>query len=135
MSATPPPPASGPRPPASWLERLAGLVGLLVLVGVAAVLGYDGLIRARAPPDIVVEATARRPMTRGHLVMLLVRNQGGTPVADLVVEATATMADGRREIATLRLDQVAAGSQEEGGVVFTHEPQDLALTARSFTLP
>lgn len=122
-------------PPVSWLERLAGLTGLLVLVGVAAVLGYDGLVRARAPPDIVVEATAQQPTTRGHLVMLRVRNHGGTPVADLVVEATATDEAGSRETATLRLDQVAAGSQEEGGVIFTDEPQDLALTARSFTLP
>lgn len=124
-----------PSPPASWLERLAGLTGLLVLLGVAAVLAHDGLIRAREPPDIVVEATAQQPTTRGHLVMLRVRNRGGTPVADLVVEATAGDAAGGRETAILRLDQVAAGSQEEGAVIFAHPPRDLALTARSFTLP
>jgi uncharacterized protein (TIGR02588 family) len=121
----------------SLLELAIGALGCVMLASVCGWLAYDALILSHSPPDIVAEATSVHRMQRGWLVMVRARNDGGTPVADAVIEVRARSADGTIEAASVRFEQLAAGSEEEGGVNFEREPMpgSIVLVPLSLTLP
>ncbi|WP_181707024.1 TIGR02588 family protein [Chthonobacter rhizosphaerae] len=120
-------PATGTSP-VEW--AVAGLGGALL----AAMIGYlvhDGLTGTGAPPDISVRTVSVTAVGEGHLVQVLVRNDGDSPAA--AVDILAELKDGESlvEDATATLDYLPQQSARPAGFFFERNPADHALTVRA----
>lgn len=117
------------RPPRS--EWVAAGFGLLIVLAVLGVLGYQALGAGESPPDIVNRVVALRPVSGGYLVQVEVRNRGGETTAGLTLEGT--LKEGERDLETSEatLDYVPGRSTREAGLFFTENPQRYRLELRA----
>jgi len=107
----------------NWLEWLILIVSIGLVIGVVGYLLVSGLT-SRGPASIrtqVISAEAVDSPDGGWLVPLIVRNEGGTAAAAIVVEATA-MVDGAEEASQLTVDLLAADSEVELALGFSGRP-------------
>lgn len=122
----------------TWPEAASATLGLLVLLGALAVLGYDGVFGGDAPPAIVVRADAVRETPGGHLVQIVVSNEGGETAAEVRITGRLVGPDGAvEETSAATFAYVPAGSERRGGLVFGADPAafSLRLSAEGFVLP
>lgn len=109
---------------ASILERLVGLVGLLLVIAAPSLLLYESFSREPSPPDIVVRAAGVQPLQGHYLLRFIAENRGGATGAQVPVVAELADAAGRtlarRQIL---LDYVPAHSRQEGGLYFPIDPR------------
>jgi len=133
---TPKPAATAPaRGGTPWLEWAAAAVGLVLILGVVAVIGREALTAKKGPPVISVRAEKVTETASGYVVDVTAANTGGETAAQVVIEGE--LVAGTPEWREATIDYLPAGSERRAGLVFGADPRThgLKLRARSFVEP
>jgi uncharacterized protein (TIGR02588 family) len=105
-------------------------VSLALIAGTAAMLVHAHVTSDDRPAAIVVTAGAPVTQSRGgYAVPLDVSNEGDTTAQAVVIEVTLSGRD-VEERSQVELAFVPHGSRRRAWVMFTHDPQSLALRVR-----
>ena len=120
-------------------ELVIGAIGLLLVLAIIGFLVYEGF-RTAEPPDIIVGVTNISDNGTYYLVEISVSNQGGHTAEELMVKGELLPQDSSSqpvETAEITFSYVPPNSQRQGGLLFTHNPQDYRLKLRpsSYTNP
>jgi uncharacterized protein (TIGR02588 family) len=117
------------------LERIVGALGVLMLLGTCAALGWEVLWREGGPPDFRLEVLETIPLAGRHLVRFRVINTGRRAAEEIAV--TGSLEGERPETARIVLDFLAPGEEREGGLLFSADPagRSPTLTVESFADP
>jgi len=120
----------------AW-EWVVAACGAAFVIGVIGWLTYTALTRAESPPELAVEVTGIRPSGAHFLVLVRVRNTGGSTAAKTVVEGTLRRGGTVVEVSRLEFDYVPPASDRNGGLLFRSDPRGLELEIRpvSWTEP
>ncbi len=114
------------------LEWVASVIGLLLILGVTAVIARDAFNgSADMAPDVTVAATRVRPSGAGFLVEFEARNLSPVTAAQVTIEGR--LPGGETSMATI--DYVPGRSARRGGLFFSAEPRDVALRPLGFQEP
>ena len=126
-----------PRPHVPWLEWVAADVGLLLVLGIFGVIGWQAFNGATVPPAITVKVENVAPVEGGYRVLFRVRNTGGEAAAQVGIEGKVSTAGADVETSQVVLDYVPGHSARQGGLFFTRDPRagTLAVRATGFTVP
>lgn len=128
--------ARGDKPsiqPIPRLEWLVAAVGILLVVGNFGYLGWRAA-QEKTPPSFVAEIASVVPTDHGFLVRVSVKNDGGTPVADLRLIA---MFSGTEQSSEIMIDYLPSNSSRTAGFL-TNSPvnaDDVTFHFKSFTEP
>lgn len=125
-------PRQGRREYVPLLEWIAGGIGLVIVAGTLAFIGYEVYLGQPDLPDLHIEVERAIPRNDGHAVRVVVRNAGRRAAESVIVEGVA--GELRSEA---QLDYVAGQSQEAAILVFPGPPDRAALTVRivGYTTP
>ena len=120
-------------------EKLAGLVGLLLMLGVIGFLIYEA-VQPQTEAEIVTEVQSITPQAGGYLVKFEASNRGRTTAAAVLLEGALydpAGGDEPLESAEMTFDYIPDGSDRTGLLVFTHDPRryDLRLQVKGFMDP
>jgi len=119
-----------PRTP--LLEWIASGLGLLLIIGVTAVIARDAFNgSADMAPDVTVAATRVRPSGTGFLVEFEARNVSPITAAQLTVEGKLPGG----ETSTATIDYVPGRSVRRGGLFFSEDPRGVKLRALGYQDP
>jgi uncharacterized protein (TIGR02588 family) len=120
-----------------WLEWLASAVGLLLVLGIFGVIGWQLFSGATTPPVITVEVENVAPVEGGYRVLFRAHNSAGEAAAQVEIEGKVTAAGEDEETSKVILDYVPGHSAREGGLFFTRDPHSgsLAVRATGFATP
>jgi len=119
------------RPQVPWLERLASTIGLLLVLGLFGVIGWQAFNGATTPPVITVEIENVTSVQGGHRVLFRARNSADEAAAQVEIEGQLSTAGTDPEISRVVLDYIPGHSTRRGGLFFTRNPQSGALTVRA----
>lgn len=119
-----------------WLEWVASGVGLLLVLGIFGVIGWQAFNGATTPPVITVKVENVAPVEGGYRVLFQALNGSGEAAAQVEVEGKVST-DGGEEVSRVVLDYVPGHSERHGGLFFTHDPRSgtLAVRATGFVAP
>ena len=119
-----------PKPP--LLEWIASAVGLILALGVMAVIARDAFNgSSEMPPDIRITALRVQQIGAGWVVEFEARNASAVTAAQVAVEGR--LPDG--ETATATIDYVPGRSARRGGLFFRREPRGAELRALGYQDP
>ncbi len=114
------------------LEWIASAIGLLLILGVMAVIARDAFNgSADMAPDVSVTATRVRQTGTGYLLEFEARNLSPVTAAQLVIEGK--LPGGETSSATI--DYVPGRSARRGGLFFSAEPRGAQLRALGYQDP
>lgn len=113
-----------------WLEWAASGIGLLLVLGLFGVIGWQAFNGATIPPAITVEVENVAPVEGGYRVLFLARNGAGEAAAQVEVEGKVST-NGGEEVSRVVLDYVPGHSARRGGLFFTRDPRTGALVVRT----
>lgn len=115
-----------------WLERAAGLVGLLLTLAMLGLLVRHAIRDDDAPPAVTVAAERILALPGGgYVVEFTARNRARTATAaQLMVEGELRTPAGT-ETAEATLDYVPARSGKRGGLHFVNDPRSGRLELRA----
>lgn len=120
-----------------WLEWAASAVGIVIVIGILAILGRDAFTGGASAPVVRVEAGDVTAHAGGFTLQVRARNPSGATAAQVEIEGV--LRDGERvvESARLLLDFVPAGSSRSGGLYFASDPRrfDVRLRALGYADP
>lgn len=123
---------SSPTRSVPWLERAAGLIGVLLTLAMLGLLVRHAIRDDDAPPAVTV--TAERIVALpggGYVVEFTARNRARTATAaQLMVEGKLRTA-ASLETAEATLDYVPARSEKRGGLYFINDPRSGRLDLRA----
>jgi uncharacterized protein (TIGR02588 family) len=124
-------------PQVPWLEWLASGIGLLLVLGVFGVIGWQAFSDAAAPPAITVDVENAAPVQGGYRVLFRARNNAGEAAAQVEIEGKLSAAGTETETSQVVLDYIPGHSARQGGLFFTHDPRTgaLAIRATGFAKP
>jgi uncharacterized protein (TIGR02588 family) len=115
-------------------EKLVALAGLIIVLAVLGVLGYEASTREDAPPEIILQKTDVKALGEGYWVKVEATNKGSSATASLMIEGE--VGDGEaKEVSTVTFDYVPAHSKREGGLFFTRDPAHVKLRALGYQNP
>lgn len=116
-----------------WPERVAALLGLLLVLGALGLLLYEGLSGDGAPPDIEirVESIRAQPSGSGYLVEIVAANRGGQTGAEVRVSGELLQDGQAVETSTAVFDYIPDRSERRGGLFFRRDPRAYALQLRA----
>jgi uncharacterized protein (TIGR02588 family) len=123
------PPETGSDTP--LLEWLLAIIGLALVVFSVGFLVYQAVTGDEAPPDVTVEMNTITPTSHGYLVQFRAINQGETTAKGLIIEGQLTDAGQEIEKSETSLDYIPAGSEREGGLFFTENPDQFEMQLRA----
>lgn len=112
------------------LEWIVGAIGLIIVVGLIIFLIYEALTESEQPPTIVVDAVSVDPAGENYLVRFEVNNTGGQTGADVTIEGTLNSNGEVVETSYVTVLYVPPDSMREGGLYFTHNPDQYELQIR-----
>lgn len=113
------------------LEWLAAATGLLIAVGLVAIIAREGLNAAGDPvPQLTVNAGPPIASPNGHVVEVRVRNLSSRTAAAVQVEGELSGGAGEAETSSATIDYVPGHSEASGGLVFTGAPAGRRLDLR-----
>ena len=120
-------------------EKLAGFVGLLLMLGVIGFLIYEA-VQPQTEAEIVTEVQSITPQVGGYLVKFEASNRGHTTAASVLLEGALydpAGGDEPVESAEMTFDYIPDGSDRTGLLVFTHDPRqyELRLQVKGFMDP
>lgn len=113
------------------LEWAVAAIGAAILAGVIGYLVHDGLAGSGAPPDLSVRVVTVIPVKAGHLVQVLVLNDGHSPAAAVEVVGELKEGDTVVEESTVTVDYLPQMSEKPAGLMFTADPAEHELTVRA----
>jgi len=119
-----------PAPQVPWLEWLAADVGLLLVLGVFGVIGWQAFVDSAAPPAIAVEVESVAAVEGGYRVLVRVRNTADEAASQVEIEGTVATAGEDPETSRVVFDYIAGHSLRQGGLFFTRDPRSGSLTLR-----
>jgi uncharacterized protein (TIGR02588 family) len=119
-----------------WLEWVSSGVGLLLVLVVFGLIGWQAINDASEPPAIAVDVGNVTPVPGGFRVEFRARNTGGSAGAQVEIEGVLS-GGGADEISRVVFDYVPGHSVRRGGLFFTHDPRigHLSLRARGYSAP
>jgi uncharacterized protein (TIGR02588 family) len=121
-----------PKPKPPLLEWIASAVGLVLILGVMAVIARDAFnASADMAPDVTVTAIRMRPSGTGFLVEFEARNRSPVTAAQLTIEGKLPGG----ETSTATIDYVPGRSVRRGGLFFSTEPNGVELRALGYQDP
>ena len=128
-----------PAPETPLWEKLAGLLGLLLVLGVLGYLVYEG-VRPRSEAAIVTAVESITPQAGGYLVTFTASNEGRQTAASVLVEGALYDAAGAEEpveTAEMTFDYIPDQSDRSGALVFERDPRqyELRLQVKGFMDP
>jgi uncharacterized protein (TIGR02588 family) len=126
-------------PETPFWEKMVGVLGLLIVLGVLGFLIYEAT-QPQTEPEIVAELQAVTPQAGGYLVAFAASNQGRKTAAAVAVEgALYDPAGGPEpvETAEITFDYIPDQSDRTGSFVFAHDPRqyELRLHVKGFIDP
>lgn len=113
------------------LEWAASALGLLILIGLAAILSWDALQQTQALPAVAIERGRIMQSRHGYTVEFVARNDAGATASDVQVEGVLRRDGQVVEVAQSRIDYVPGSSARRGGLFFTRDPREHELTLRA----
>lgn len=118
------------------LEWIAGIVGLVMVIGSVAYLLYLGIERKESLPDLHVAVTGIRPQAGGYLVTFTAENRGDSTAQGVKIVGRLQLGDGE-QTSEVTLDYVPATSRRQGGLFFTEDPRrhPLRIRAEGYSRP
>lgn len=119
--------------PIPRLEWLIAAVGIVLVVGNFGYLGWRAA-QEKTPPSFVAEIASVEPSNQGFLVRINVKNNGGTPVADLRLIATFS---GTEKSSEVMIDYLPSRSNRTAGFLTNDpvKPDEVTFHFESFTEP
>jgi uncharacterized protein (TIGR02588 family) len=125
------------RPHVPWLEWLASGIGLVLVLGIFGVIGWQAFNGATTPPAITVAVESMVPVEGGYRVLFRARNSAGEAAAQVEIEGKLSAADTDPETSRVVLDYIPGHSERQGGLFFTRDPRTgtLAVRATGFAEP
>jgi uncharacterized protein (TIGR02588 family) len=113
------------------LERLLGVLGGVLVVGLLAFLAYEGAVTPDTGPDLRARVERIERVGDNFVAHVRVTNDGGE-TAEGVTVVGEVRAEGRSvHRATTTLSYVPAESGGEATLVFTFDPRRADLTVRA----
>jgi uncharacterized protein (TIGR02588 family) len=114
------------------LEWIASAVGLLLILGVAAVIARDAFNgSADMAPDIEIVVRDQQQHSGRWLVRFEAHNRSPVTAAQVTVEGTSS--DG--EVSTAVIDYIPGRSIRGGGLIFSRDPNGVRLRALGYQDP
>jgi uncharacterized protein (TIGR02588 family) len=110
-------------------EWAAGVVSAAIVVSAIATLLVAGR-RERTPPVLSVHIEGSEHAGDHFRVRFVVRNEGGTTAAEVVVRGELLNSSQTKEESNVTFDYVPDGSERRGALLFTGDPQGGRLTIR-----
>lgn len=114
----------------SALEWVVAGIGAAIIVSAIGYLLWYGLTHPYAPPALRIEKEAIMPAPEGFLVVLRVRNEGGSTAASVHVGGELVDNGQVIEQSETVLDFVPESSESEAFLQFTRDPQAFSLRLR-----
>ncbi|WP_262268334.1 TIGR02588 family protein [Microvirga yunnanensis] len=114
-----------------WLEWLASGIGLLLVLAIFGVIGWQAFNDASTPPVITVEVGNVAPVEGGYRVLFRARNTAGDAAAQVEIEGKLSAAGAEAETSRVILDYIPGHSERHGGMFFTRDPRSGALAMRA----
>jgi uncharacterized protein (TIGR02588 family) len=120
-------------------EKLAGLVGLLLVLGVLGFLLYEAA-RPQTEAEIVTAVQSITPQAGGYLVIFTASNQGRQTAAAVLVEGALydpASPEEPVETAEVTFDYIPDRSDRTGSFVFENDPRayELRIQVKGFMEP
>lgn len=125
---------------ATLLERVTGLVGAAIVLGLVGFMLYEAIWGGHSPPNIEVELVRVVPSGDDYLARIRVHNIGGNTAAGVIVSGKLVppgTAGSKAESASVTVDYVPPGSSVEIGMFFDARPNErtLQLSADGYVQP
>ena len=120
------------------LAYLAGGLGLLLTLGLVALIGRDALVEAPDEvPFVTVAATGIHPVGGGYEVRFEARNLTSQTASNVQIEATLDRPGDTPLVSTVSIDYVPGHSKHKGGVFLPVDPASgkLELRAHGYAEP
>ena len=120
-------------------EKVVGVVGLLIVLGVVGFLLYEAL-QPQTAAEIVAEVKAVTPQAGGYLVDFVASNHGRQTAASVTIEGALydpAQGDEPVETAEVTFDYIPDQSERTGSFVFKHDPRryEVRLQVKGFMDP
>jgi uncharacterized protein (TIGR02588 family) len=112
-------------------EWIVAYIGLALVLGSIGFMLYQAIAGDPSPPQVAVRTEAIRDLGHGYLVQIRAINQGGSAAANVGIEGMLTNHSGPIEVSQTILDYVPARSYRQGGLFFTHNPQQFHMQLRA----
>jgi|SRR5690625_147718 len=114
----------------SVLEWVVAGIGAAIIASATAYMLWYGLTHPYAPPALRVETTAIEPAPEGFLVVLKIRNEGGSTAASVHVGGELVDNGQVIEQSETVLDYVPENSESVAFLQFARDPQAFSLRLR-----
>jgi uncharacterized protein (TIGR02588 family) len=114
------------------LEWIAAGLGLVLTLGIVAVIGREAMSgEAARPPAIEVRVRNLVLVDSGYLVEVAAMNRSGATAAEVQVEGRLMAGDTLVEASSLTLDYVPGHATRKGGLFFATDPRRHRLELRA----
>lgn len=119
------------------LEWIASGIGLLLVVCMFSLIGWQAFDDPKSPPAIIVEVSDVSSVSGGYRVIFQARNAGGAAAAQVRIDGVVSAGNQGSETSSVILDYIPGRSAREGGLFFTQDPRtgNLVLRASGFANP
>jgi uncharacterized protein (TIGR02588 family) len=120
-----------------WLEWLAAGIGMLLVLGIFGLIGWQVFNDATTPPAITVHVENVARVEGGYRVLFQARNNAGEAAAQVEIDGKLSVAGTDPETSRVVLDYIPGHSTRRGGLFFTRDPRSgtLAVRAAGFAEP
>lgn len=115
------------------IEWIVGSLGLILLIGIIAVLVHAGFSHEDSPPQIIAKVVAIEPQsTAGYVVSIQVHNFGGQAAKNAWITGELVDQQGTVfETSKVQISFLPQGSFQNAALIFNRNPQDLQLVLRA----
>ncbi len=120
------------KPRTPLLEWIASAIGLLLTLGVMAIIARDAFNNSAAmAPDIEIAVREQRQVGDRWLVRFDAHNRSPVTAAEVTIEGALPGG----ETSTATIDYIPGRSTRGGGLIFSTEPLDVRLRPLGFQDP
>lgn len=114
------------------LEWIAALTGLVLILGVIAVIGREAIREQTAdPPAITIRVRAISPVIGGYVVAFEALNQASGTAVAVEIEGTLMSGSSLVEQSHATIDYVPGHGRASGGLFFSKDPHKHRLATRA----
>lgn len=122
---------TGNRQITSVWEKITASIGLLLVLSSVGFILFQGIWGNETPPDVQISIESIQPVSTGYLVKFTSKNEGGSSLAGVVVQAQLTKGEDKIETSQTTIEFLPANSLRKGGFFFRNNPKMFRLEART----